>query len=272
MGIVNVTPDSFSGDGHYTDPALAIAHAQQLLKEGADLLDVGAESSRPGAQPVPQDLELERLLPVIKELVTWGVPISVDTYKPEVMQRMLDWGVDVINDIYALRWMSSPHGLTGTQVVTQHPSCGVSLMHMQGEPQGMQLKPMQGDVVGQVLSFLKTRTEALLELGMDPSRVVWDPGIGFGKTAPQNFELLKSQSELLEGGFPLLVGWSRKSSLAAVMGPVHEMAGEATSEVHPRLAASLAAAVLAAERGARVVRVHDVRPTLDALKVWGAIQ
>jgi dihydropteroate synthase len=145
-------------------------------------------------------------------------------------------------------------------------------MHMQGEPQSMQLSPMQGDVVAQVLSFFKTRTEALLALGMDPSRVVWDPGIGFGKTAPQNFELLKSQSELLEGGFPLLVGWSRKSSLAAVMGPVHEIAGEATRGLHPRLAASLAAAVLAAELGARVVRVHDVRPTVEALKVWGAIQ
>ena len=136
----------------------------------------------------------------------------------------------------------------------------------------MQLKPMQGDVVAQVLSFLKTRTQALLDLGMNPSRVVWDPGIGFGKTAPQNFELLKNQSELLEGGFPLLVGWSRKSSLAAVMGPVHEMAGGSTDGVHPRLAASLATAVLAAERGARVVRVHDVRPTVETLKVWGAIQ
>jgi len=272
MGIVNVTPDSFSGVGHHVDPSLAITHAHQLLKEGADLLDVGAESSRPGAQPVPQDLELQRLLPVIKELVTWGVPISLDSYKPEVMQRMLDLGVDIINDIYALRWTSGPQGLTGTQVVTQHPSCGVCLMHMQGEPQSMQLSPMQGDVVEQVLSFLKTRTEALLALGMDPSRVVWDPGIGFGKTAPQNFELLKSQSELLEGGFPLLVGWSRKSSLASVVGPVHEMSGESTDGVHPRLAASLAAAVLAAECGARVVRVHDVRPTVEALKVWGAIQ
>jgi dihydropteroate synthase len=272
MGIVNVTPDSFSGVGHHLDPSLAITHAHQLLKDGADLLDVGAESSRPGAQPVPQDLELQRLLPVIKELVTWGVPISLDSYKPDVMQRMLDLGVDIINDIYALRWTSGPQGLTGTQVVTQHPSCGVCLMHMQGEPQSMQLSPMQGNVVAQVLSFLKTRTEALLALGMDPSRVVWDPGIGFGKTAPQNFELLKSQSELLEGGFPLLVGWSRKSSLAAVMGPVHEIAGEATRGLHPRLAASLAAAVLAAERGAQVVRVHDVRPTVEAFKVWGAIQ
>ena len=272
MGIVNVTPDSFSGGGHFTDSSLALAHAQQLLKDGADMLDVGAESTRPGAQPVPQDLELERLLPVIKEMLTWGIPISVDTYKPEVMQAMLDFGVDIINDIYALRWTSGPQGLTGTQVVTQHPSCGVCLMHMQGEPDSMQLKPMQGDVLAQVLFFLKSRTETLLELGMDPTRVVWDPGIGFGKTAMQNFELLRSQSDLLQGGFPLLVGWSRKSSLAAVMGPAHEMAGESTGEVHPRLAASLAAAVLALERGARVVRVHDVRPTVEALKVWGAIQ
>lgn len=254
MGIVNVTPDSFSDGGLYAGTRAALTRCEQLLVEGAHLLDIGGESSQPGAPPVPLADELARVLPVLREAVQLGVPVSVDTYKPEVMRQALDVGVDIINDIWALRQDGA------REAVAAHPSCGVCLMHMHGEPQTMQRTPMMGDAVPQVLAFLRRETEALRQLGVDAARVVWDAGIGFGKTVEQNFALLARQAELLAGGYPLLAGWSRKSSLGHVTGlPVNE-----------RLVPSAAAALLAVERGARVVRVHDVKQTLAALQVWSA--
>lgn len=264
MGIINVTPDSFSDGGKFfapgSDMASALAHCEQLLKEGADMLDIGGESSRPGAQPLPLADELARVLPVVRHAVWLGVPVSVDTYKPEVMQAVLDLGADIINDIWALR---QPGAL---EVVAAHPNCGVCMMHMHREPQTMQAEPMQGDVVAQVVAFLKHRAESLDALGVAKNRIVLDPGIGFGKTVAQNFALLARQNALLAAGYPLLAGWSRKSSLAAVSGT--SLAAVAQMDVVDRMVPSVAAAVLAVERGARVVRVHDVKETAQALKVW----
>ena len=264
MGIVNVTPDSFSDAGKFYSPgsgqSAALAHCEQLLKDGADILDIGGESSRPGAPPVPLDEELARVLPVVRHAVHLGVPVSVDTCKPEVMAAVLDLGADIINDIWALRQPMA------AAVVAAHPACGVCLMHMHREPQTMQLAPMAGDVVPQVLSFLGQKAGDLKALGVHPARIVLDPGIGFGKTVAQNFALLVRQQELLAAGYPLLVGWSRKSSLAAVTGT--SLASVPQLEVVDRMVPSVTAAVLAAERGARVIRVHDVRETVLALKVW----
>jgi dihydropteroate synthase len=265
MGIVNLTPDSFSDGGQHALTAAALAHCEQLLRDGAHILDLGAESTRPGAQPVPVEQELARLLPVLRAAATLGVPISVDTYKPQVMQAALDAGADIINDIWALRWtdVAAPQ-YRGAEIVASHPGCGVCLMHMHREPLTMQAAPMQGDVVQQVLSFLQRSAQDLSALGVDMARITLDPGVGFGKTVEQNFALLARQSELLELGYPLLVGWSRKSSLAA-MG-----AGGAPLAAQERLVPSVAAALLAVERGARIVRVHDVAQTVQALKVWRA--
>ena len=264
MGIVNVTPDSFSDGGKFysADSGLraALAHCEQLLKDGAGILDIGGESSRPGATPVSLDEELARVLPVVRHAVHLGVPVSVDTCKPELMQAVLDLGADIINDIWALRQPMA------AAVVAAHPACGVCLMHMHREPQTMQLAPMAGDVVPQVLSFLRQKAGDLKVLGVHPARIVLDPGIGFGKTVAQNFALLARQQELLAAGYPLLVGWSRKSSLAAVTAT--SLASVAQLDVVDRMVPSVAAAVLAAERGARVIRVHDVRETVLALKVW----
>jgi dihydropteroate synthase len=261
MGIVNLTPDSFSDGGQHAQGSQALRHAELMLREGAGILDVGAESTRPGAQGVPLDEELARLMPFLREAVRWQVPISVDTYKPEVMQAVLDLGVDIVNDIWALRQPGAE------RVVAAHPSCGVCLMHMHRDPQTMQLQTMSGDVVSAVQQFLQARMQNLLVQGVDASRLVLDPGIGFGKTVVQNFELLARQSVLMEAGRPLMAAWSRKSSLGAVLaqdGPIPP-----PSE---RLSASVAAALMAVERGARLVRVHDVKPTVDALRVWQALQ
>ena len=262
MGIVNVTPDSFSDGGRHDDPARALAHAEQLLKDGATILDIGGESTRPGAPPVSLQDELDRVLPVLRLALKLGVPLSIDTYKPEVMQACLDLGADIINDVWALqRPFESGQG-SGVEVVARHPSCGVCLMHMHLEPRSMQVAPMTGDVVPQVVDFLRQRAERLRAQGVAPERLVLDYGIGFGKTVAQNFALLARQPELLALGYPLLAGWSRKSSLGAVTG--HEIPRE-------RVAASVAAHLLAIERGARIVRVHDVRETVDAIKVWQAM-
>lgn len=261
MGIVNLTPDSFSDGGQHVQLSQALSHAQLLLSEGASVLDVGAESTRPGAQAVPLEEELARLMPFLREAVRWQVPISVDTYKPEVMRAVLDLGVDIVNDIWALRQPGAE------QVVAAHPSCGVCLMHMHREPQTMQLATMSGDVVAVVQQFLQTRMQSLLTLGVDVDRLVLDPGIGFGKTVTQNFELLARQSALLQAGRPVLAAWSRKSSLGAVLAQDGHI--PPPSE---RLSASVAAAVMSVERGARLVRVHDVKATVDALKVWQAVQ
>ena len=266
MGIVNVTPDSFSDGGTYFQKGDALAgvfeHCAQLLKDGADMLDIGGESTRPGAVPLPLDEELARVLPVVRHAARLGVPVSVDTYKPQVMQAALDAGADIINDIWALR---QPGAL---EVVARHPACGVCLMHMHREPQTMQAQPMQGDVVVQVIAFLQHRALALKHAGVNSTRIVLDPGIGFGKTVEQNFLLLRQQRTLLTVGYPLLAGWSRKSSLAAVSNT--SLAAVARLDMGERMVPSIAAAVLAVERGARVVRVHDVRETVQALKVWSA--
>jgi dihydropteroate synthase len=255
MGIVNVTPDSFSDGGRYASSRAAITHCEKLLLDGAHILDIGGESSRPGTPPVPLDEELARVLPVLREAVTLGVPVSVDTYKPEVMREALALGADIVNDIWALRRPGA------REAVAAHPHCGICLMHMHGEPETMQRAPMEGDAVPQVLAFLQDATEPLREQGVDAARIAWDPGVGFGKTVEQNFALLARQRELLAGGYPLIAGWSRKSSLGNVTGlPVNE-----------RQAPSLAAALLAVERGAHVVRVHDVKETLAALKVRSAM-
>lgn len=266
MGIVNVTPDSFSDGGKFFSPGsgqrAAFAHCDQLLKDGADILDIGGESSRPGAPPVPLDEELARVLPVVRHAVRLGVPVSVDTCKPDVMAAVLDLGADIINDIWALRQPAA------AAVVAAHPACGVCLMHMHREPQTMQVAPMQGDVVSPVLAFLAGRASELRAMGVAANRIVLDPGIGFGKTVAQNFELLARQRELLAPGYPLLAGWSRKSSLAAVTAT--SLASAAQLDVTDRMVPSVMAAVFAVDRGARLVRVHDVRETVQALKVWSA--
>lgn len=269
MGIVNVTPDSFSDGGLHATAEDAMAHCEQLVEDGADILDIGGESSRPGAQPLSAEMELERVLPVVRHAVTLGVPVSVDTYKPVVMQAVLDLGADIINDIWALRWQDPGGGGTGQAVVAAHGGCGVCLMHMHRDPQTMQQTPMQGDVVPQVLSFLEQHVEDLRGLGVDSSRICVDPGIGFGKTVPQNFALLARQAALQALGLPVLVGWSRKSSLAAVTG--RSLAQVATMDARERLVPSVTAALLAVQNGAHIVRVHDVRETAQALKVWQAM-
>ena len=255
MGIVNATPDSFSDGGQHAGTRAALQHCEQLLQEGADILDIGGESSRPGADAVPLDEELARVVPIVKEAVGLGVPLSIDTYKPEVMWAALDLGADIVNDINALR---APGAV---EVVAAHPACGVCLMHMRGEPKSMQADVHYDDVVLEVARELSQRAAVLQSAGVAAERVVLDPGIGFGKSVDHNFELLVRQAELLALGYPVLAGWSRKSSLGAVTGrPVHE-----------RLAVSVAAALASVQRGARIVRVHDVAATVDALKVWNAV-
>lgn len=256
MGIVNVTPDSFSDGGRFASTKTALDHCEELIRDGVDILDIGGESTRPGIAPATLEEERARVLPVLREAVRLGVPISVDTYKPEIMQEVLDLGADIINDIWALR---RPGAL---ETVAAHANCGICIMHMHGEPQTMQRSPLPGDAVPQVREFLRERSEALRAAGVSVARIAWDPGIGFGKTVAQNFELLARQRELLHDGYPLLAGWSRKSSLGTVTG----------EPVHARVAASVAAALLAVDKGARVVRVHDVRETVAALKVWSATQ
>lgn len=257
MGVVNVTPDSFSDGGQHATTRAALVHCEQLLKDGADILDIGGESSRPGSVPVPLEDELRRVLPVVREALLLGVPVSVDTYKPAVMRAVLDLGADIINDIWALRQSGA------AEVIAAHASCGICLMHMHLEPQTMQRAPMQGHSVAQVLAFLLQRAEYMQSMGVQASRLVLDAGIGFGKSVQDNFALLAAQPQLLDAAaYPWLAGWSRKSSLGAVTGlPVEQ-----------RMLPSVVAAVLAVERGARIVRVHDVRETKQALAVWQAMQ
>jgi dihydropteroate synthase len=253
MGIVNLTPDSFSGDGLVADHARAIAHARQQIEAGADLLDLGAESSRPGAIPASLDEELERLLPVLDALQDCGVPISVDTYKPEVMRAALGHGASMINDIYALRMPGALEAVAGSD-------CALCLMHMQGEPLSMQHSPVYGDVLGEVRDFLRARVQAALSCGIAAERLLLDPGFGFGKTLEHNLELLRRLDTLAWDGLPVLAGMSRKSMLGAITG----------RPVEQRLAASVAVALLAAQQGAHILRVHDVAATCDALAVLRA--
>jgi dihydropteroate synthase len=254
MGIVNLTPDSFSGDGLAADQARAIAHAREQIEAGADLLDLGAESSRPGAIPATLDEELERLLPVLDALQDCGVPISVDTYKPAVMRAALARGASMINDIYALRMPGALEAVAGSD-------CALCLMHMQGEPLNMQHSPLYGDVLGEVRDFLRARVQVALSSGIAAERLLLDPGFGFGKTLEHNLELLRRLDALAWDGLPVLAGMSRKSMLGAITG----------RPVEQRVAASVAAALLAAQQGARILRVHDVAATCDALAVWRAV-
>lgn len=253
MGVVNVTPDSFSDGGRYIKAGAALARARQLVKEGADLIDIGAESSRPGAAGVSSEEELSRLIPVLEGLRDLTVPISVDTTKPDVMRAAIDAGAAMVNDITALRAPGAFEAVAASEV-------GVCLMHMRGEPRTMQQEPRYADVVAEVKAFLGGRVAAAEAAGIARERLVIDPGFGFGKTNEHNFELLRNLSRLSEIGLPIMAGWSRKSSLGALTG---RGPGE-------RLAASLAAALLAVLRGARILRVHDVAATRDALSVLAA--
>ena len=255
MGVVNVTPDSFSDGGKFFDPKTAVAHALKLAEEGADILDIGGESSRPGALPVSVQEEMDRILPVLETLKTLEKPVSIDTRRPEVMQAALRAGASMINDIEAL---TAP----GALETVAKSRCAVCLMHMKGEPATMQKEPRYDDVVAEVASFLKNRIEKAVQAGIARERIVVDPGFGFGKTAAHNFELLRRLKEFSSLDFPVLAGWSRKSTLGKLTGrPADE-----------RLAASLAAALLALQGGATILRVHDVKETRDVIAVWQAYQ
>jgi dihydropteroate synthase len=261
MAIVNLTPDSFSDGGRNSGMSAALRNAQAMLAQGADILDIGGESSRPGAEPVSVEEELSRVLPFLREAITWKVPISVDTYKSEVMQAALDLGADIVNDIWALRQAGA------RQVVAQHGQCGVCLMHMHRDPQTMLEQPMEGDVLEPVKTFLSQQVSELKASGVQANRIVLDPGIGFGKTWVQNLSLLQHQAEFLALGYPLLAGWSRKGTL----GKITAIKGQAP-EAQDRIGASVAAALIAVQNGASVVRVHDVKETVQALRVWQALK
>ncbi len=255
MGIVNVTPDSFSDGGRYWQPDAAIAHALKLAEEGADILDIGGESTRPGAEPVASAAEIERVVSVIDPLARkLTVPISIDTSKPEVMRAAVAAGASMINDVNALR-------ADGALAMAASLDVPVCIMHMQGQPRTMQQNPVYGNVEADVRDFLVHRAEAALEAGIRRENIVIDPGFGFGKTLAHNLTLLAGLNRLTEAGWPVLAGMSRKSMLGAITGR------ESTDE---RLAASLAAAMLCAQRGAAILRVHDVAPTVDVLKMLAA--
>jgi len=255
MGIVNVTPDSFSDGGQHAEPRTAIAHAQTLLDQGADILDIGGESSRPGSPRLSHAQEWDRISLVLRELVRWNVPVSVDTYHPDTMRRALDMGVDIINDIHALR---IPDALD----VVAASTAGVCLMHMQGEPGTMQQAPHYVDIGREVRAFLLDRAQALTARGVGASRIALDPGFGFGKTLEHNLALAHALGGLVAEGYPVLIGVSRKSMLGELLG----------RRVDDRLAGSLAAALACIASGAQIVRVHDVGPTVDAIKVWRAMR
>ncbi|MBU1236188.1 MAG: dihydropteroate synthase [Gammaproteobacteria bacterium] len=255
MGIVNLTDDSFSGDGLHGQVAKAVAQGLHMIEAGADLLDLGAESSRPGAEPVSAQQELDRLLPVLEGLRGSGVPLSVDTVKPEVMRAAVAAGADLINDVAALRAPGALEAVADTGVA-------VCLMHMQGDPRTMQDDPRYDDVVTEVAEYLQQRVLACVEAGIVRERIVIDPGFGFGKTLGHNLALLRELGRLVDSGVPVLVGLSRKSMFGAITG----------KPVGDRVQASVAAALLAVQRGASIVRVHDVAATRDALAVLQVIE
>ncbi|MGG4606209.1 dihydropteroate synthase [Paenalcaligenes sp. Me131] len=255
MGIVNITPDSFSdGNAHYrTD--LALAHAKKLIADGADILDIGGESTRPGAEPVSIEEELRRVLPIIEGLRDTNIPLSVDTFKPAVMRAVLDAGADIINDVAGFR---SEEALAAVQ----GRGCGVCVMHMQGEPKTMQQAPQYDNVLEEVQRFLMHQVQRLRTAGLRPEQIMLDPGLGFGKTVEQNYQLLRSLPQLLQEGYPALIGLSRKSMIGHVVNrpPMERVAG------------SLAGMLAAVRYGASVLRVHDVAASADALRVWTAVE
>ena len=260
MGIVNLTPDSFSDGGTYSRSAsAALAHAERLLAEGAHILDIGGESTRPGAAHVSPEEEWARLQPIVSEIAKWNVPLSVDTRRSAIMQRLLGDGLsDIINDISALEDNGA------IELLAAHPDIGICLMHMQGLPETMQNNPQYQDVVAEVAGYLKARAQACQAAGICSERIVLDPGIGFGKNLQHNIQLMRHLPDLqAQTDLPLLIGVSRK-----------RMIGEITGEAEPaqRIHGSVAAALYAAERGAAILRVHDVKATADALKVWQALR
>jgi dihydropteroate synthase len=254
MGVVNVTPDSFSDGGKFRDASAAIDHANQLIEEGADILDVGGESTRPGAEPVCIDEELRRVMPIIEALRDMNVPVSIDTMKPEVMTAAIQGGASMVNDVSALR-------AEGALEICAKGNVGVCLMHMQGAPRTMQLEPSYSDVVAEVKAFLRDRAMACEQAGIEKDRIVIDPGFGFGKNREHNLTLLRHLEEFTVLGYAVLAGLSRKSVLGKITG----------QEVVSRLPASVAAALLAVQHGAQIVRVHDVRATKDALAILHAV-
>ncbi|HEZ6480230.1 TPA: dihydropteroate synthase [Neisseria meningitidis] len=259
MGIVNLTPDSLSDGGAYSQNAkTALAHAERLLKEGADILDIGGESTRPGADYVSPEEEWARVAPVLAEVAGWGVPVSLDTRHTAVMEKALALGgIDIINDVAAL----TDEG--ALELLARQADTGICLMHMQGLPKNMQINPKYQDVVGEVARYLKTRSETCVAAGIAPQRITLDPGFGFGKTLQHNIALMRHLPELMaETGLPLLIGVSRKSMIGELTGET-----DAAARVHGSVAAALASVA----RGAQIVRVHDVKATADALKVWEAL-
>ncbi len=254
MGVVNVTPDSFSDGGQFLSANAAIDHAHQLIEEGADILDVGGESTRPGAQPVAIDEELRRVLPIIEALSSSSVPVSIDTMKPEVMKAAIQAGASMVNDVNALR-------APGALEICADGGIAVCLMHMQGEPRTMQLEPNYADVVAEVKAYLFDRAQACERAGIAKDRIVVDPGFGFGKNREHNLTLLRNLSVFRDLGYPVLAGLSRKSVLGKITG----------QEVVSRVSASVAAAMLAVQNGANIIRVHDVHATKDALAILHAV-
>lgn len=256
MGIVNVTPDSFFDGGQHDQADAAIAHARKLASEGAHILDIGGESTRPGAAPVSLEVELNRVMPVLEAMKDTGVALSIDTCKPEVMRAALAMGADIINDVTGMR---GPHARA---VVAEHATCGVCVMHMQGEPRTMQLEPHYEDVVREVLEALLQQARSVEQLDVSRSRISIDPGLGFGKTVAQNYRLVAELETIVASGYPVVFGASRKSMLGAVTG----------RSVDQRLAGSVAAALAGVEHGAKVLRVHDVGETRDALMIWQSVK
>ena len=256
MGILNATPDSFSDGGKFRTPKDAIAQAEQMIASGVDLIDIGGESTRPGAEPVELQEELDRVLPVIEALTDCGVPLSIDTYKAETMRQALKAGVDCVNDIWALRQEGS------VDAVLESKDCGIILMHMQRDPLSMQFNPEYQDVIAEVILFLRERAELLRSKGVDANRIAIDPGFGFGKSLEHNLQMLSQFKDFSGLGYPVLAGMSRKSMFGKLTG----------KDTHERVAPSIAAAIMAADRGAKIIRVHDVPETVDALKLWEAIE
>ncbi len=255
MGVVNVTPDSFSDGGHFLHTEAAVAHARRLIEEGADLLDVGGESTRPGAAPVALDEERLRVLPVIEALAGAGVPLSVDTQKPELMREAVAAGAVLVNDVNGFTAPGALEAVAGSD-------CAICIMHRQGDPRTMQQSPQYADVVAEVDAWLRQRAAAAAQAGIGRERIVIDPGFGFGKTLEHNLALLRGLEVIAAAGYPVLAGLSRKSMIGALTGkPVGE-----------RMPGSVAAALLAAQRGAALLRVHDVAATRDALAVWSALR
>jgi dihydropteroate synthase len=252
MGVLNVTPDSFSDGGQFHSLELALSHAEQMIAEGVDIIDIGGESTRPGTPSLPLEEELRRIMPVVYALRDCGKPLSIDTYKPEVMREAIAAGVDMINDITGFR-------AEGALSAIKESDCALCIMHMQNDPQSMQVKPRYDNVTREVTDFLRARVDVMDREGIERNRLCIDPGFGFGKTLEHNVALLKNIGQIsAELGIPVLAGLSRKSMLGAITG----------KPVEQRLAASIAAALAAAAHGAHIVRVHDVAETVDALKVW----